>query len=129
CTCSYHSPSLSSSPSFPFPFHRPHNNMLRTLFQNVPRCAVSLAPRAHALTAVRRLSIHEHQSVGLLRQFGVNTLRGKVATSAEAAESAALNLKGNKWVVKSQVLAGGRGKGTFKLSGMRGGVQLADSPA
>lgn len=57
-----------------------------------------------------------------MEKHGVPTTPGKVAFSAEEAEQIARGL-GNQLVIKAQVHAGGRGKGTFK-SGLQGGVQL-----
>ncbi len=77
----------------------------------------------------RNLSIHEWQSKGLLKKYGVDTLIGEVAgTPMEAEKKAADVLKNGsgKLVVKSQIHAGGRGLGTFK-SGFKGGVHLADN--
>ena len=65
------------------------------------------------------MNIHEYQAKELLRQFGVTTLKGQVATTADEAVSAAKNLGGSVWVVKAQIHAGGRGKG--------GGVKVAKS--
>ncbi|MCA9417121.1 MAG: ADP-forming succinate--CoA ligase subunit beta [Candidatus Omnitrophica bacterium] len=65
------------------------------------------------------MNIHEYQAKGLLRDYGVATLRGSVAYTPEEAEKAARELGGPVWVVKAQIHAGGRGKG--------GGVKLAKS--
>lgn len=65
------------------------------------------------------MNIHEYQAKEVLRQYGVATLKGMVATNPEEALSAAKNLGGSIWVVKAQIHAGGRGKG--------GGVKLAKS--
>lgn len=78
----------------------------------------------------RNLSIHEHMSMGLLRDAGVAVPRFKVAKSAEevykdAQEIAELSGEGD-CVVKAQVLAGGRGKGHWD-SGLKGGVKLVYS--
>ncbi|MEM1157335.1 MAG: ADP-forming succinate--CoA ligase subunit beta [Verrucomicrobiota bacterium] len=68
------------------------------------------------------MNIHEYQAKELMEKHGVPTTPGKVAFSAEEAEQIARGL-GNQLVIKAQVHAGGRGKGTFK-SGLQGGVQL-----
>ena len=65
------------------------------------------------------MKVHEYQGKELLRQFGVETLGGKVAFSVDEAVAAAEELGGSIWVVKAQIHAGGRGKG--------GGVKLARS--
>ena len=67
------------------------------------------------------MKIHEYQGKELLRNYGVPTPRGIVATSPEEAEAAAQELGTSIVVVKAQIHAGGRGKG--------GGVKLAKSPA
>ena len=72
------------------------------------------------------MNIHEYQAKELFEKFGVPTPAGTVADSADAAKAAAEGLSG-QIVVKAQVHAGGRGKGTFK-SGFQGGVHLVDSP-
>src|SRR3712207_365876 len=60
------------------------------------------------------MKLHEYQGKALLRQHGVSTLAGAPARSADEAVAAAESLGGSVWVVKSQVHAGGRGKGRFK---------------
>jgi succinyl-CoA synthetase beta subunit len=66
------------------------------------------------------MNLHEYQSKQLFTSYGIAVPRGQVAsTPAEAAE-AARRIGGEKWVVKAQVHAGGRGKA--------GGVKLVDSP-
>ena len=74
----------------------------------------------------RNLSIHEYLSMGLLNEYGIKTPRGKVASSSAEAESIAKELKSEDFVIKAQVLAGGRGKGHFD-SGLKGGVRIAYS--
>lgn len=74
------------------------------------------------------MNIHEYQAKELFEKFGVPSPNGQVASSAEEAEAAANAIGGSGLVVKAQVHAGGRGKGTFK-NGFKGGVHLADTPA
>src|SRR5687767_14995033 len=72
------------------------------------------------------MNIHEYQGKQLLAQYGVSVPAGEVCDTPEAAKKIADGLfaKGDKLVVvKSQIHAGGRGKGTFK-SGFQGGVKL-----
>ena len=71
------------------------------------------------------MNIHEYQARELFGKFGVATQPGRVADTAEEAEKIAAEL-GKPTVVKAQIHAGGRGKGTFK-SGFKGGVHLAKS--
>ena len=75
------------------------------------------------------MNIHEYQAKAVLRQFGVPVPRGVPVMKAEDAEAAARELGGPVWVVKSQIHAGGRGKGTFKeeQAGGKGGVRVVKS--
>jgi succinyl-CoA synthetase beta subunit len=75
------------------------------------------------------MNVHEFQAKQLLAQYGVPVPPGEVCDSAEAAQTIAENLfaKGETLVViKAQIHAGGRGKGTFK-NGFQGGVKLCRS--
>jgi len=75
------------------------------------------------------MNLHEFQAKQLLAQYGVPVPPGEVCESAEAARTVAEKLfaKGETLVViKAQIHAGGRGKGTFK-SGFQGGVKLCRS--
>jgi succinyl-CoA synthetase beta subunit len=73
------------------------------------------------------MNIHEYQAKDLLQKFGVATPPGKSASSPDEAERAAQDLAINDLVVKAQIHAGGRGKGTF-ANGFKGGVHLCKSP-
>ncbi len=73
------------------------------------------------------MNIHEYQARELFAKFGVATQPGSVASTPDEAEAVASKL-GGKIVVKAQIHAGGRGKGTFK-NGFKGGVHLCDTPA
>jgi succinyl-CoA synthetase beta subunit len=72
------------------------------------------------------MNIHEYQAKELLEKFGVATTRGRVAATPEEAEAIARELGSGELVVKAQVHAGGRGKGTFK-NGFKGGVHVVKS--
>ncbi len=75
------------------------------------------------------MNIHEYQGKQLLASEGVAIPEGRVAQNAEEAKAIATELaaKGHKrFVVKSQIHAGGRGKGTFK-NGLQGGVKVLSS--
>lgn len=74
----------------------------------------------------RNFNIHEYQSQGLFNQYDVATPRARTVSTPAEAEEAALALGGTDFVVKAQVLAGGRGKGTF-TSGFVGGVHTCIS--
>jgi succinyl-CoA synthetase beta subunit len=73
------------------------------------------------------MNIHEYQAKELLQKFGVATPRGKVASTPQEAEKVARELGNVDLVVKAQIHAGGRGKGTF-ANGFKGGVQLVKTP-
>lgn len=72
------------------------------------------------------MNIHEYQAKELFEKFGVATPKGKVASTAEEAGAAARELGGEGLVVKAQIHAGGRGKGTFK-NGFKGGVHVINT--
>jgi succinyl-CoA synthetase beta subunit len=65
------------------------------------------------------LNIHEYQAKELLRKYGVRVPEGRVAHTVDNAATAAEELGGERWVVKAQIHAGGRGKG--------GGIRVAGS--
>jgi len=72
------------------------------------------------------MNIHEYQAKELFEKFGVATPQGKVASTAEEAGAAAREIGGAGLVVKAQVHAGGRGKGTF-TNGFKGGVHVINT--
>ncbi|BCM83247.1 ADP-forming succinate--CoA ligase subunit beta [Methylobacterium indicum] len=75
------------------------------------------------------MNIHEYQAKAVLKEFGLPVSNGRAIFKASEAEAAAKELGGPLWVVKSQIHAGGRGKGKFKEAeaGEKGGVRLAKS--
>jgi succinyl-CoA synthetase beta subunit len=75
------------------------------------------------------MNIHEYQAKAVLRAFSVPIAAGFPAFTPEEAAEGARKLGGPLWVVKSQIHAGGRGKGRFKeaSAGDKGGVRLARS--
>ena len=75
------------------------------------------------------MNIHEYQAKTVLKAFGVPVSEGRAIMQASEAEAAAKALGGPIWVVKSQIHAGGRGKGKFKeaAAGDKGGVRVAKS--
>ncbi|KAK3556535.1 hypothetical protein QTP70_009211 [Hemibagrus guttatus] len=75
----------------------------------------------------RNLSLHEYLSIGLLKEAGISVPAGLVASSPEEAYTVAKQIGSKDLVVKAQVLAGGRGKGTFE-GGLKGGVRIVYSP-
>ena len=75
------------------------------------------------------MKIHEYQAKSVLGAYGIPLLSGGVAFTPDEAGAIATELGGSLWVVKSQIHAGGRGKGKFKeaAAGDKGGVRLARS--
>ncbi|KAF9294007.1 beta' subunit [Linnemannia elongata] len=100
------------------------------MFRSI-RSASALAkamPRMNPAAQQKRfLSIHEYMSMDLLQKQGIKTPRGGVAKSGSEAFKIAESLGTEDMVIKAQVLAGGRGKGTFD-SGLKGGVRTIFSP-
>ncbi|KAG0355603.1 succinyl-CoA ligase subunit beta [Gamsiella multidivaricata] len=86
-------------------------------------------PRMNVATQQQKrfLSIHEYLSMELLQKQGIKTPRGGVAKTGSEAYAVAEKLGTEDMVIKAQVLAGGRGKGTFD-SGLKGGVRTIFSP-
>ncbi|MEO1316008.1 MAG: ATP-grasp domain-containing protein, partial [Pseudomonadota bacterium] len=76
------------------------------------------------------MNIHEYQAKQILKDFGAPVSRGIAVTDKAEARKAVEELGGPVWVVKAQIHAGGRGKGTFKeaAAGEKGGVRIATSP-
>ncbi|HYY35953.1 MAG TPA: ADP-forming succinate--CoA ligase subunit beta [Candidatus Binatia bacterium] len=73
------------------------------------------------------MNIHEYQAKQLLQKFDVATTRGRVASTLDETEQIARELGDVEVVVKAQIHAGGRGKGTFK-NGFKGGVHVHKTP-
>jgi succinyl-CoA synthetase beta subunit len=74
------------------------------------------------------MNIHEYQAKQVLAKYGVAVLKGGVAYTPAEATQVAKELGGPVWVVKSQIHAGGRGKGTFvNQPGGKGGVRVVKS--
>ncbi|MCV9936671.1 ADP-forming succinate--CoA ligase subunit beta [Boseaceae bacterium BT-24-1] len=75
------------------------------------------------------MNIHEYQGKAVLKEFGAPVSAGFPALSVAEAVEAARKLPGPLYVVKSQIHAGGRGKGKFKElpADAKGGVRLAKS--
>ncbi len=77
------------------------------------------------------MNIHEYQAKQLLKKYGVPVLPGGVAYTADEAAKVAEGLPAGVYVVKAQIHAGGRGKGTFKEAeaGGKGGVRVVKTIA
>jgi succinyl-CoA synthetase beta subunit len=73
------------------------------------------------------MNIHEYQARELFEKYGVAAPAGRVASTPEEAEAIARQLGAKEIVVKAQIHAGGRGKGTFK-NGFKGGVHVCSRP-
>jgi succinyl-CoA synthetase beta subunit len=75
------------------------------------------------------MNIHEYQGKAILKHFEAPLLDGRPAFTVEEAVAVAKTLPGPVYVVKSQIHAGGRGKGKFKElpTGAKGGVRIAKS--
>ena len=74
------------------------------------------------------MNLHEYQSKQLFADYGLPVSTGFACDTPEEVAAKTREIGGDKWVVKAQVHAGGRGKGTFK-NGFQGGVHLVDSAA
>lgn len=77
----------------------------------------------------RFLNLHEHQASALLAKYNVPVLRGEAAFTSNEAFNIAKNIKSSNpnalgFVLKAQVHAGGRGRGSFLNSKVQGGVQI-----
>ncbi|XP_017855769.1 PREDICTED: succinyl-CoA ligase [ADP-forming] subunit beta, mitochondrial isoform X3 [Drosophila arizonae] len=79
------------------------------------------------LQQLRNLNVQEHVSYTLLNESNIPTPRFAVAKNGKEAHDIAKKLKTDNLVLKAQVLAGGRGKGTFK-NGLKGGVRVVFDP-
>lgn len=79
-----------------------------------------------SLGALRFLNLHEYQSAQIMSDSGVNVPFGIPAHTVEEAVAAAKKIGDDQVVIKSQILAGGRGLGTF-TNGLKGGVHIIDT--
>lgn len=75
----------------------------------------------------RNLNVHEHISYSLLKEAGIPVPKFGVAKTKQEAKEIAKSLNVKDIVLKAQVLAGGRGKGSFK-GGLKGGVRMVFTP-
>ena len=90
--------------------------------------AIGLLPGKRAVQSIARrwLNVHEHVAMDVLRSGGVAVPNYGVAKTPQEAIDIARKLASSDYVVKAQVLAGGRGRGLFS-SGLKGGVKLVYS--
>jgi len=81
---------------------------------------------------VRHLNLHEYQSKDIMEEYGVKVQKGKMAETAEEAYKVAQWIKSEnpdaELILKGQIHAGGRGKGHFIESGLKGGVKICTTP-
>ncbi|KAI9122156.1 hypothetical protein K1719_006845 [Acacia pycnantha] len=98
--------------------------MVRGSLNNLISRSLSLAGKWQQ-QQLRRLNIHEYQGAELMSKHGINVPRGVAVSSVEEVKKAIKDVfpNENELVVKSQILAGGRGLGTFK-NGLKGGVHI-----
>lgn len=94
---------------------------------NVARAVIKRRPTTPSCTkmvgAVRYLNLHEYQSAKIMSDSGVNVPFGIPAHTVDDAIKAAKEIGDDEVVIKSQILAGGRGLGTF-TNGLQGGVHI-----
>merc|ERR1719421_1735275 len=90
------------------------------------RAALRLSRNPAGRKFVRHLNLHEYQSAQLMAAKGVNVPFGIPAKSVAEAVAAAKEIGDEEVVIKSQILAGGRGLGTF-TNGFKGGVHVIKS--
>ncbi|XP_059162998.1 succinate--CoA ligase [GDP-forming] subunit beta, mitochondrial-like [Physella acuta] len=88
---------------------------------------IKLAKATSFYRQVRWLNLHEYQSKKLMADNGIAVQKFQVASTKEDAAKVATKMNVKEYVVKAQILAGGRGKGTFD-SGFKGGVHLTKDP-
>lgn len=85
-------------------------------------------PKVTSINTIRCLNLQEYQSKEIMKNHSLNVQKFCVVDSVESASkhlvSRDADFTCNEYVVKAQVLAGGRGKGHFKKSGLKGGVKL-----
>jgi len=81
-----------------------------------------------AITSIRNLNLLEFQAKGLLQDYDVTVQKFRMATTEAEAKAIPAAFPCDEYVIKAQVLAGGRGKGTFD-TGFKGGVRLTKDPS
>lgn len=80
--------------------------------------------------SVKFFDLHEYQSKIMLRKYGLQVQHGELANDSNEADNIAKLLSSNgaqELIIKAQVHAGGRGKGTL-TSGLKGGVKICRNP-
>ncbi|GFR77919.1 succinate--CoA ligase [GDP-forming] subunit beta, mitochondrial [Elysia marginata] len=97
-------------------------------FMRSARLARFAKQKLPALSQARHLNLQEFQSKKLMADGGINVQLFEVVGNEQEAATVASKLKVQEYVVKAQILAGGRGKGTFD-TGFKGGVHLTKQPS
>lgn len=97
--------------------------MFSAASRSIARRASATVSRVATRESKRNLNVHEYQGAELMSKYGVNVPHGIACKSLEEVERAVDALRGDEVVVKSQILAGGRGLGTF-VNGFKGGVHI-----
>ena len=95
------------------------SSLARAALRRAPAVRSALPAAQH----VRNLNIHEYQSAALMEKMGVNVPFGIAVHTVEEAIAAGATIGDDEVVIKSQILAGGRGLGTF-TNGLEGGVHI-----
>ncbi|RNA01707.1 succinyl- ligase [GDP-forming] subunit mitochondrial-like [Brachionus plicatilis] len=104
--------------------------MLSKIF-NKPLSANFLSVTSQILSSRCNISLQEYQSKKILQDNGINVQRFLMASTPDEAHDAGqklMNTIAKELVIKAQILAGGRGRGTFS-SGLQGGVKLTKDPS
>ncbi|KAF5662515.1 beta-succinyl synthetase precursor [Fusarium circinatum] len=99
--------------------------MLSKIYKRGAPSSIRAATRSTKPQGARAFSIQEHAAQSILSENGVNVPRGRVAITPQQVMSA-IDYLGGSGVLKAQILAGGRGKGTFD-NGHEGGVHKVNS--
>eukprot|EP00484_Ammonia_sp_Unknown_P018170 CAMPEP_0197029334 /NCGR_PEP_ID=MMETSP1384-20130603/8799_1 /TAXON_ID=29189 /ORGANISM="Ammonia sp." /LENGTH=440 /DNA_ID=CAMNT_0042458475 /DNA_START=33 /DNA_END=1355 /DNA_ORIENTATION=- len=109
--------------------------MAFVLAQNIYGKSIRAAQRFRRPSLIQKqkrfLNLHEHHSKDLLARYNVRVQRGILANTPQQAKENAIKLRqmgARDLICKSQVLAGGRGKGYFVETGFKGGVKVCESP-
>lgn len=100
--------------------------MVRGMLRKLANQSLSVAGKWQQ-QQLRRLNIHEYQGAELMSKYGINVPKGVAVASVDQVKKAIQDVfpNQNEVVVKSQILAGGRGLGTFK-NGFKGGVHIVN---
>ena len=99
------------------------SSVARSLGHRAVTRHVTMTSSKQNLGAVRFLNLHEYQSAQIMAEKGVTVPLGIPAHTVEEAVAAAKKIGDDEVVIKSQILAGGRGLGTF-TNGLKGGVHI-----